>query len=456
MPAKSSEQKAIEKQMKENQRIERDAARRERASGIVNAAKYIGDFRVMDPDAEKVLEIALEQYNGNDSNFVTVSDDAVPKHLSNSLSLEAEKLLMYGMLSRYTIYAKSVMLTLSNLGKTYFEDKKKVIEGENIKMTENKMPMLLISHATTDKKYAEHLVTLFENIGLDQTQMICSSVPGYGIPLNKRVYEWLANKFTDWDLDLYVIFVLSDRYYSSPASLNEMGAAWVTKKEYTSILLPGFDFSQIRGAISADQIAIKLDSDEEELRQRLNELKDDLTEKFGLTKIVDIRWERFRSAFIDAVKGIQVEKENSRVRKNQPSFAIKIDSINKQLPGTADILKPDFTGGTCHRNLQFSIEIVNDKVARNLIVFDKLLTTALKPGEKYRMAVAYEDSEDVKKWPSRVTKILHSEYEDTKGLPNWFNICYQDEEGHNMVQSLKLQSFDGEAYYDLDGYPWEA
>ena len=455
MPAKSSEQKAIERQMKENQRIERENARRERASGIVNAAKYIGDFRVMDPDAEKVLEIALEQYNGNDNNFVTVSDDAVPKYLSNSLPLEAEKLLMYGMLSRYMIYAKSVMLTLSNLGKTYFEDKKNAIEGENIKMTENKMPMLLISHATTDKKYAEHLVTLFENIGLDHTQMICSSVPGYGIPLNKKVYDWLANKFQDWNLDLYVIFVLSDRYYASAASLNEMGAAWVTKKEYTSILLPGFEFSQIKGAISADQIAIKLDSDEEELKQRLNELKDNLTEMFGLTKVVDVRWERFRSAFIDAVKGIQVEKENNRVRKNQPSFAVKIDGINKQLPGTADILKPDFTGGTCHRNLQFSIEIVNDKVARNLIVFDKLLTTVLKSGEKCRMAVAYEDSEDVKKWPSRVTKILHSEYEDTKGLPNWFNICYQDEEGHSMVQSFKLEFFDGEAYYDLDGYPWE-
>ena len=456
MPAKSPEQKAIEKQMKEKQRIERDNARRQRASGIVNAAKYIGDFRVMDPDAEKVLEIALEQYNGNDNNFVTVSDDAVPKHLSNSLPLEAEKLSMYGMLSRYMIYAKSVMFTLSNLGKTYFEDKKKAIEGENIKMTENKMPMLLISHATTDKKYAEHLIALFENIGLNQTQMICSSVPGYGIPLNVRIYDWLASKFTDWDLDLYVIFVLSDRYYSSAACLNEMGAAWVTKKEYTSILLPGFDFSQIKGAISADQIAIKLDSDEEELKQRLNELKDNLTEKFGLTKIADVRWDRFRGTFTDAIKGIQVEKENNRVRKNQPSFSVAIEGINKRLPGATEIINSDFTGGTRHRNLQISIEIVNDKVARNLIVFDKMLTGLLKPGEKCRMAVAYEDSEDVKKWPTKVIEILHSEYEDTKGLPNWFNICYQDEEGHNMVQSLKLQSFDGESYYDLDGYPWEA
>lgn len=456
MSAKTLEQKAIEKQMKENQRIERDNARRERASNIINVAKYIGDFRVMDPDAEKVLEIALEQYNGNENNMVTISNDAVPKHLSNSLPLEAEKLLMYGMLSRYMIYANCVMLTLSNLGKTYFEDKKTAIEGEDIKMTEKKMPMLLISHATTDKKYAEHLVTLFENIGLNHTQMICSSVPGYGIPLNKRVYEWLASKFTDWDIDLYVIFVLSDRYYSSAACLNEMGAAWVTKKEYTSILLPGFDFSQIKGAISADQIAIKLDSDEEELKQRLNELKDNLTEKFGLTKVVDVRWDLFRGTFIDAINGIQAEKENRRVRKNQPSFSVTIDSINKRLPGATEIINSDFSGGICHKNLQISIEIVNDKVARNLIVFDQLLTVVLKPGDKCKMAVAYEDSEDVIKWPSKVKKILHSEYEDTKGLPNWFNICYQDEEGHNMVQSMKLQSFDGEAYYDLDGYPWEA
>ncbi len=334
-----------------------------------------------------------------------------------------------------------------------FDDKKN-LKGDN-KMSEKKRPMLLISHATDDKKYVEYLVTLFENIGLNQKHMICSSAPGYGIPLNQPVYDWLASKFMDFDVDLYVIFVLSDRYYSSSPCLNEMGAAWVTKKEYTSILLPGFNFSQIKGAINPNQISIKLDSDEDELKQRLNELKDNLTVKFGLTKLVDIRWERFRGAFIDAINAIQKEKEDKRIRQNQPSFAVKIDGINTQLPGTAEILSADFSGRTHHKNLQFSIEIINDKVARNLIIFDKLLTTALKAGEKCRMIVAYEDSEDVKKWPSKVTKILHSEYEDTEGIPNWFNICYQDIEGCNMVQSLKLQSFDGEMYYDLDGYPWE-
>lgn len=82
-------------------------------------------------------------------------------------------------------------------------------------MSEKKMPILLISHATDDKKYVEYLVALFENIGLNQKHMICSSAPGYGIPLNQPVYDWLASKFMDFDVDLYVIFVLSDRYYSS-------------------------------------------------------------------------------------------------------------------------------------------------------------------------------------------------------------------------------------------------
>ncbi len=235
-----------------------------------------------------------------------------------------------------------------------------------------------------------------------------------------------------------------------------MGAAWITKSEYTSILLPGFDFSQIRGAINPNQISIKLDSEEDELKQRLNELKDNLTERFGVTKITDSRWERFRSVFIDTINGIKSEQESNRIRTNQPSFAIKIEAINEQLPGTADILNADFTGGTKHNNLQFSIEIINERPARNLIVFNKLLTSVLKPGEKCGMSVAYEDSEDIRKWPSKAVKILHSEYEEENGLPSWFNICYQDEEGHNMVQSTKLQSYEGDYYYDLDGYPWEA
>lgn len=167
---------------------------------------------------------------------------------------------------------------------------------------EKRIPMLFVSHATADKKYVEYLVALFEKIGLDNTQMICSSVPGYGIPLNAQIYDWIAEKFRDWDL--YVIFILSDRFYESTACLMEMGATWITRKEYTSILLPGFEFSQIEGPIRADRISIKLDSGEDELKQRLDEMKDTLREKFGLIKVTDIKWEQIREKFIDSINGI--------------------------------------------------------------------------------------------------------------------------------------------------------
>lgn len=199
-------------------------------------------------------------------------------------------------------HEKRVMLTKSNRGKTYFEDKKNVIEEENFRITEKRMPMLFVSHATADKKYVEYLVAFFENIGFDNTQMICSSVPGYGIPLNTQIYDWIAEKFRDWDL--YVIFILSDKFYKSTACLMEMGATWITRKEYTSILFPGFEFSQIKGAIRADRISIKLDSDKDELKQRLDEMKDTLTEKFGLIKVSDTKWEKIREKFIDSINGI--------------------------------------------------------------------------------------------------------------------------------------------------------
>lgn len=453
MPNKSPEEKAVEKSIKATRKIAMETARREQASQVVQGARFVNGFRIMDLDSEAVLMSILESYDGNDKNRVSLNEAMLPKHSMYSLVFQTEKLKQYGVLVEYMPYGNCIILTLSEEGKAYFQNKEKAERGE-CEMQNERTPMILISHSTNDQDYATALVTLFEQIGLSSRQMVCSSVPGYDIPIDEDIYDWLAGKFVD--MDLYVIFVLSDRYYSSAPCLNEMGAAWVTKKDYTSILLPGFSFSKIRGAINPNKIAIKLDSEDELLKNRLNELRDKITAKFGIDKIPDVRWEKFRTEFMNVVKGLEKAQEEKHIRTNQPSFAVAIEAIDKQLPGTAEVLDGNFTSIAKHKNLQISIEIINQKPARSLIVFDKLLTVALKPGEKVFLAVAYEDSEDVKHWPSRVKKILHSDYDETDGLPNWFNICYQDEEGHNMVQSFKLQAFEDQKYYDVDGYPWEA
>ena len=48
--------------------------------------------------------------------------------------------------------------------------------------------------------------------------------------MGEDIYERFKSEFNSYDL--WVFFMLSDNYYSSPVSLNEMGAAWILQKKY--------------------------------------------------------------------------------------------------------------------------------------------------------------------------------------------------------------------------------
>lgn len=137
-------------------------------------------------------------------------------------------------------------------------------------------------------------------MGLNDDQIFCSSVPGYDIPLDKDIFEYLREQFLQYKL--HVIFVLSPNYYDSKISLNEMGAAWALRTNNTSILLPGFDFSQMEGVIGKDKISIKLDKSDDEMKDKLNQLYSNIVEEFGLTKKRDVIWERKRDSFISEIK----------------------------------------------------------------------------------------------------------------------------------------------------------
>jgi hypothetical protein len=168
---------------------------------------------------------------------------------------------------------------------------------------------IFISHNTADKEYAEALVGLLESLGLYQNEIICSSVPPYCIPLDNKVFDWLTNEFEK--SDLHMIFLLSSNYYDSPASLNEMGAAWVLKHKWTGILLPGFEYKDINGCIDKTQISIKLDDpDVNTLEFRLGELKDNLTAEFGLRNMPEAVWKRKRDTFLTNVQKITEERAN--------------------------------------------------------------------------------------------------------------------------------------------------
>ena len=168
-----------------------------------------------------------------------------------------------------------------------------------------KSPMVFISHSSNDKEFAEALVDMLEVLGFDSSSLFCSSVDGYGIGLGEDIFETLRSLFNEHSL--FVIFIHSPRYYKSPISLNEMGAAWVLKTDFCSFLTTDMKFEMMKGVVNDKNISIKVDADD--VSSRLTQLKDKLISTFGLKSIDSIRWERRRQVFLNKVLTIKYEKE---------------------------------------------------------------------------------------------------------------------------------------------------
>lgn len=179
-------------------------------------------------------------------------------------------------------------------GKHYFDRKKAEMSEKQTK--------IFISHSSKDVNYVAQIVDLLDGMGLNQTQVFCSSLPGYGIPIDNSIFDYLRDQFLKFDL--HVIFIHSENYYKSPISLNEMGAAWVLRSTVTSILLPGFGFESMTGVVSNQSIAIKLDGQELELQDKLNQLYDNIVKEFMLPKKADIIWQQKRDSFIKSVRNM--------------------------------------------------------------------------------------------------------------------------------------------------------
>lgn len=164
-----------------------------------------------------------------------------------------------------------------------------------------KKPKIFISHSSNDVKYITPFVELLADLGLNDKTMFCSSVPDYSIPLDDDIFDYLKAQFEEFNL--HIIYFLSHNYYESPACLNEMGASWVLQSTYSTILLPDFDFQDIKGAINPRQIGMKYSETDEMLKKHLGDIRKKLSELFSLS-ILDNRWETKRDSFIKSISDI--------------------------------------------------------------------------------------------------------------------------------------------------------
>lgn len=176
----------------------------------------------------------------------------------------------------------------------------KALEQSDICLTKSDRPIdkIFISHSSNDIEYVEPLVRLLNDIGIEKSRnkIFCSSYRGYDIPLGEKIYDYLKDELNQ---NILVIFVLSSNYYQSVACLNEMGASWVTSKQYLSILLPGFHFSKIEGAIDTTSVGFIIND-----KERLNSFRDQIVSLFNLDSVESNIWEKDRERFLTEVNAL--------------------------------------------------------------------------------------------------------------------------------------------------------
>lgn len=136
---------------------------------------------------------------------------------------------------------KTFITSFSNIPDDYYVAQKKLDDIVTTKpsLAKNGIPIIFISHSSSDKKYGNALRNFIIGLGVKDKDLIYTSHELNGIPMDKNIYDYLRENFNN---KVFMIILWSNTYLESPACLNEMGAAWVTQSDYTNIYVPDFEF----------------------------------------------------------------------------------------------------------------------------------------------------------------------------------------------------------------------
>ncbi len=149
---------------------------------------------------------------------------------------------------------------------------------------------VFVSHSSKDKEIVAGIVDLIEVMGLRSDQIFCSSLEGRSIAPGEDFMLRLKNEISSNTL---VLFILTHNFYESPVSLCEMGAAWVLSKAHVPILIPPFDFPDVKGVFQTTQGLVVNDA------YKLSSLREMIRTLFSITDKSDhIVWEQKRNRFI--------------------------------------------------------------------------------------------------------------------------------------------------------------
>ena len=172
---------------------------------------------------------------------------------------------------------------------------------------------IFISHREADKDQVDAFVDLLHAIGiprptteLPDSVIFCTSHPEGYIQNGERNLDTIRDMI---NTDKHVFYVLwyTDRYFESPACLNEAGAIWAMKKKYQEILVPNFDSGKIKGLLDKQPVWFKANN-----KERLNDFAVNIQKMFELQQLTTNSWEIARDKFIQFIEAKEEETSSSQ------------------------------------------------------------------------------------------------------------------------------------------------
>ena len=188
---------------------------------------------------------------------------------------------------------------------------------EKQKETDKKDRTIFISHSSLDSKYVEKIIDTLEIIGVPSEQIFCSSFEGYGVKLGKDFLNVIKNELNG---DVFVLFILSSNFYSSVISLCEMGATWIKANDFIPVLIPPFDYEDVKGVIPTTH-GMKINE-----KEKYNTLKEVIETYFSLSPLKLNVWERKRDNILKEMKHIL----DSQIQSQSETFSKQNQESNDQ------------------------------------------------------------------------------------------------------------------------------
>jgi len=176
--------------------------------------------------------------------------------------------------------------------------------------------LIFISHSHEDVDLASALLKfIVAALKIDESQVRCTSVPGYKLPVGSHSSATLRREIDEASA---FIGILSPKSLASSYVLFELGARWGLDRAILSVLAPNMKFSDIQPPLSEHHIA-RIDS-KDDLLQLIDQLTKDTRVSAKNRNIVESAVKELIDSLAKRDPGSKETSEANRPSPEEPVF----------------------------------------------------------------------------------------------------------------------------------------